>query len=438
MIEESDVLLRKIGECPKIPEKVDHHPGSETRTYEIQVITPLFGGGTEAGVNDPVTLIRPSSIRGHLRFWWRATRGTNCANVADLRRREGEIWGTMENPSQIGLKVEVKSQGKTYPCAYFPEDKSFPRFEKIHPPYALFPFQGNKKEGISPSKCTSNVSFELRLTCPASISLDVEAAVWAWTNFGGIGARTRRGCGSLYCKEISPPEQEASKVKSWYDSCLNTYGIAPSTRHWPTLANSLLVLSKNNAMQAWTDVVGLMQTFRQGENVGRNPGKAPSRPGRSRWPEPETIRSATSRRDPAHSRMPAIPPNAFPKAEFGLPIVFHFKDYGDPKDTELYPVMNGEEKTRMSSPLILRPIICRNGAVLQMILRLRTQSPHEVILKKAPSNPKFRKIIDPTLAAYHNSPMGSPGAGRPARAPSGSAVDGFLAFAQDSGFVKVV
>jgi len=136
--------------------------------------------------------------------------------------------------------------------------------------------------------------------------------------------------------------------------------------------------------------------------------------------------------------MPRIPNDAFPRAEFGLPIVFHFKDYEDPEDAELYPVVNGEEKTRMSSPLILRPMICRNGAVLQMILRLRTQSVDEVILKKAPKSPKFKKIRDTTLATYPNSPLGSSKAGLPARSSSGSAVDGFLAFAEENGFVRVI
>ena len=41
------------------------------QTYTIHVVTPMFGGGVEPGVNDPITPIRPTSIRGHLRFWWR-------------------------------------------------------------------------------------------------------------------------------------------------------------------------------------------------------------------------------------------------------------------------------------------------------------------------------------------------------------------------------
>ena len=66
------------------------HSTETLHTYDIEVITPLFGGGVEAGVNDPITLIRPSSIRGHLRFWWRATRGAAFSTAAEMRQREAK------------------------------------------------------------------------------------------------------------------------------------------------------------------------------------------------------------------------------------------------------------------------------------------------------------------------------------------------------------
>ena len=425
-------MNRNIRDFPGKPINVDHHPNKIKRVYSIHVITPIFSGGVTANENDPITLIRPSSIRGHLRFWWRATRGANCSKIAELRQREGEIWGTTEKPSQVIVEASVTSKGTTYPCAYIPDGKNYALFKEGHPGYALFPFQGNKKEGIPIAKCISNVSFDLKLIYPQSLSDDLQAAMWAWVNFAGIGARTRRGCGALYCQELAPPD--ASGIASWYKERLESLGIILAhPKQWPILPDSLLVKSSRNAMQAWNDVVGLMQTFRQGQKVGRNPGKSPNRPGRSRWPEPETIRSATSQRDPKHPRMSGIPDDAFPRAEFGLPIVFHFKDFGDPKDTEIYPIVDGQEKTRMASPLILRPIVCQNGEVQQMILCLKAPSANEVVLKKAPGNPK-KKIRDPMLSAYPHSPLGSPGAGLPARSRFGSAIEGFLAFAEENKF----
>lgn len=445
-------MLRCIEACPEKP-SIKGNPQVIENIYRIQVITPIFGGGIKPGENDPITVIRPSSIRGNLRFFWRFTCGGRFNDISELRKREGEIWGTTEKPSQIILEVKVKSPGKTYPCAYFPEDKNFPRFERNHPPYALFPFQGNKRDGISPSNCTANVSFELKLTYPQGLSTDVEAAVWAWVNFGGIGARTRRGAGALYCKELAPADKNSitddlsaqsqkESPGSWYKSWLERFGINPTNFHdWPTLSSSFLVResNSNNVLQDWTEVVGQMQAFRQGQGVGRNPGSGPNRPGRSRWPEPESIRQATSSRSARHSRMPAIPNDAFPRSELGLPIVFHFKDqnFGDPRDTELYPVFHGEEKTRMASPLILRPMMCRNGDILQLILRLNAPFPEEVVLEKAQGSPHFKKIRDPKLASYPNSPLGSPKEGLQARSSSGSALEGFLAYAKENGFVEV-
>ena len=59
---------------------------------EYQLITPLYGGGVTPGEFDPLTPVRGSEIRGHLRFWWRATRGGQFGgDMAAMEKREGEI-----------------------------------------------------------------------------------------------------------------------------------------------------------------------------------------------------------------------------------------------------------------------------------------------------------------------------------------------------------
>lgn len=82
--------------------------------------------------------------------------------------------------------------------------------------------------------------------------------------------------------------------------------------------------------------------------------------------------------------------------------------------------------------------MCRNGEVLQMIMRLKAPGPYEVMLKKAEGNPTFSKISDNSLAAYPNSPLGRPKSGGPARSSSGSAIEGFLAWAKENGFDEVI
>ncbi|GIW75944.1 MAG: hypothetical protein KatS3mg104_1007 [Phycisphaerae bacterium] len=183
-----------------------------------------------------------------------------------------------------------------------------------------------------------------------------------------------------------------------------------------------------DAIPVWDWLIGRFRHFRQGEGLGRNPGSQPNRPGRSRWPEPETIRRVTGRRIARHARLPRIPDDAFPRAELGLPIVFHFKDKDDPPDTVLYPSAGPEGKReRMASPLILKPLALQSGKAVPLILRLKTPALTGVDLRRG--LPPTTVIRDPRLSNYPNSPL--------AGSPNGSALEAFLAYAKSQGFTEV-
>jgi CRISPR/Cas system CMR-associated protein Cmr1 (group 7 of RAMP superfamily) len=44
----------------------------------VRIVTALYGGGVEAGMIDTLTPFRAPSVRGHLRYWWRATCGAGA------------------------------------------------------------------------------------------------------------------------------------------------------------------------------------------------------------------------------------------------------------------------------------------------------------------------------------------------------------------------
>src|SRR5439155_10751241 len=87
----------QISPCPRVP--ADRSTGHTIRDYSIRLITPLFGGGVEAGEPDASLPIRGTSIRGQLQFWWRATRGAGFATRDALFHRHAEVWGTTERAS---------------------------------------------------------------------------------------------------------------------------------------------------------------------------------------------------------------------------------------------------------------------------------------------------------------------------------------------------
>ena len=248
--------------CPDRPLKEELHSDSITKNYEIQVITPIFGGGVETGVNDPITPIRTSSIRGHLRFWWRATRGKIYKTLPELRQREGEIWGTTENPSAV--TIELDGLDSSAPSKRFHPDHGFPnRFGSEA--YVLFSAREKNSDIIR-----EGFSFSLKVRWPKhkklqqmrdkenevlkhqnkpmkgesieDIGTDIDEALRAWVNFGGIGARTRRGCGALFCEQLAP--KSVADLKRYSFTILNKSG-------------------PKDPLDAWVQSVRVIKDFRQ-------------------------------------------------------------------------------------------------------------------------------------------------------------------------------
>ncbi|MBZ5495737.1 MAG: type III-B CRISPR module RAMP protein Cmr1 [Acidobacteriia bacterium] len=437
-------MTRKIAACPTPPQDRNAWRGLDRLEYDITLVTPMFGGGVIPGEADPVTLIRPPTIRGQLRFWWRACRGAGFTEPPDLHQREVGVWGDTEHPSPIIVEVSLRDKGRVEPC---------PRSRPGYPAYALFPFQSAER-GIG--KGVHDARFMLRFTFPAEVKDDLEASIWAWMNFGGIGARTRRGCGALWCAQVSPPDANRTDILEWLkESCAKHKATGPTIPPlWAKLGRFWIGPKSSSPFEVWNDIIRLLRDFRQGPGTGRNPGTEANRPGRSRWPEAESIRNATRCRSRRHQSANQMPNEAFPRAEFGMPIVFHFKDGPrkdsrlssrelaplDPTDTEIHPTVGENPKTRMASPLILKPLAIDPDQAFPLILLLNAPRPSAVqLVSDAASIGTFPRtsICNAEFATYPNSPMGPPRAGMAARSNDGSAIEAFLAYAGENGYKEV-
>jgi CRISPR-associated protein Cmr1 len=419
---------------------------TQVRTYEL--ITPLFGGGAAPGSSDPVTVIRASEIRGHLRFWWRACQGGRFVkNLAAMKRAEDALWGAASTvkqplPSCVILDVSVTRQGKKRaPFTVVPgkPDKSgkprpTPRaHEDVSSAYISFPLQPTDAEiksgGIGmETKCVlDNVGFQLSVTFPeqGEIENDIAAAFWAWETFGGLGARTRRGFGalrlvSLNNKPITLPS--ASAVESMIAAELKKHVV---TGAWPDnvphLQNSWtgkVTKPKTTSHEAWKLLMDKLKYFRQ-----YRPGPG-NHPGRSLWPEADSVRRLTGQyldktidgqlriHQPQHAAG-----NKFPRAVFGLPVNFHFKDMNrnnpidpkaDPGDTTLI----GKKYDRLASPLILRPLACINDQSVGLAVVLQgcavSNLPEGLMLKGAPDDAAVDATLEPneanTIALLNGNP----------------------------------
>lgn len=319
-------------------------------TASCNLITPMFGGGVTPGEVDRAMPIRASALRGQLRFWWRLLQdaGRESENSADLFQDECALWGAISSNGPQASRVRVQIVGDQ---VGEPQLVQARESDSGFPPYALIL---DRKD--NPWLIRQGYSFELVLrfnerVTPTQREEVVEALRW-WASFGGVGARTRRGLGAVKAvgdhTELKPVTAEEVKAKGG----------------WMIVGKTAI-----NAVKAWKDSVGALQRFRQGPGVGRNQGQH-NRPGRSRWPEADTIRRTAKTHAPMHQPKHKVD-GFYPRAAFGLPLVFHFKDknQGDPrgKDSDSLE-LNPKGQDRMASPLILRPYFdgqrCRPMALL--------------------------------------------------------------------------
>ncbi len=402
----------------------------ETREYEL--ITPLFGGGTKTQQADPVSVIRVPSIRGQLRFWWRATRGGQFTTIGEMKQAEDLIWGSTEVPSAVIIDLEV-DDGSLPETAYWMElnrAKLEIKNSARIAPYAAFPLQPDrnerKKSDWKSEAVVLNVSFRLILRFPKkvlsvektngkeklievdSLENEVMCALWAWETFGGIGGRTRRGFGALRLtkvnnKPIGPWPANIAKLRARLVSGLELHAlrgvkhpgvpqispdISLALTNIKALSNIRDIKNKTreNSITAWKSLIEQLQDFRQERYGGRF--------GKSKWPEPNEIRGrADLPLRIAEEAEDVELVHKFPRAVFGLPIVFHFHhDNGKP---EFHLIGNrlGDEPSakyieRLASPLILRPLACEDGKAvgLAMILQTDRVPPRGLYLKGDATN----------------------------------------------------
>jgi CRISPR-associated protein Cmr1 len=289
------------------------------------LVAPLFGGGVTAGEVDKAMPVRGAAIRGQLRFWWRVACSQIGEGSRELFRRETDLWGGIADAGPTASKVRVRvNAAPVDDGALMPSDAD----QDAGVRYAFGPSATN---GVA-QWLKPGYGFQVTLTFPESARHEVDLAIRWWASFGGLGARTRRGFGAFFAEGIEPIRQPDIEARGGVLR-LRGQGSPDAGRQWKSAVQTLF-------------------DFRQGRGIGRRQGGA--RPGQSFWPEADQIRRFTGKN--AHGRHIPVHDagNVFPRAAFGLPIIFEFRGSpGDPDKIELLPDAGGND--RLASPLILRP-----------------------------------------------------------------------------------
>lgn len=382
--------------------------GPELREVRVrlEVVTPILGGSHQTRAIDDVDVIRAPSVRGHLRFWWRALYAAQYANADALYQRESALWGRAATDdggrSAVEIRVSVGRAGGTDNT----EIRLYPGQGQQATPgaYALWPARAETKTNTPTApRRQPGTQFQLTLKVAGSATDEAEVsnALRAWILFGGYGGRTRRGLGSL---------KVIGDVNGWLptaatrEGLTNLFGLdifaaptrTPEDVPWFGGASVHVGSADRNAQTAWAKALDWLKEFRQGTtgqqgSRAREPGTGkaqPNRPSISNWPEADKVRrikNKTSGHAPRHNATAA-----WPRAGFGLPIIGQFQTrgrnnerYDEPGAFELRWRAGNVEHDRLASPLIVKALPLADGTFAPCALWLNRAHPAngEVVLR---------------------------------------------------------
>jgi len=169
--------------------------------FELEVVTPMFISGPDTKKNE----LRAPSIKGVLRWWWRALNGH--LTISDLKKNEEKIFGSTSQRSSFsievreteklrigndnlpsGPKVSVTSKGRTFPISLID-----------YLAFGIAEYDRIKKGNVyNRPYITVGSKFIVLVTFYNNkYSDEIIEAIHMWLKYGSLGSKSRNGFGCL-------------------------------------------------------------------------------------------------------------------------------------------------------------------------------------------------------------------------------------------------
>lgn len=162
-------------------------------TFKCEVVMPMFLAGADGQTPE----LRPPSIKGAMRFWWRAMHGN--MDITQLREKEAKIFG--------GGGEDARRSSVIIKTTHPEWDGQFKEYLLPHKG------KGNSKAFNPIMPQFFEISFSLTHMIQ-DFDLDKLESLFVLTCLlGGFGKRSRRGFGSIRIKEIK--EHGEAEFKSF-------------------------------------------------------------------------------------------------------------------------------------------------------------------------------------------------------------------------------
>lgn len=333
-------------------------------TYRVTI--PAFIGNAEQEAE-----FRLASFKGLLRFWWRTLQWGRFIDSQTLKAEEDSIFGSSDqgvgrskvrlrllNPQQMPRATGV---GEVLwkdddPNNLNGNNRRSGAWYLGYGCINAFATRDGKKAGQLIRSCLMPFTFgvEVRITCDEEKLKTVEQALAILGCLGGIGAKSRKGYGSLslvdWQSENRPAWLDLNNPVSTISNILKATNTArTSNPTWTAFSDETRIIKINSTEQNPTerdllDNIGReMVYFRSWGNNGKVLGSVPER----RFVDDHHLFYEQAKRQPQQEGAVAI---AHPeRIAFGLP-----HNYGQKTFEHVYPAIGEkEQESRRASPLFV-------------------------------------------------------------------------------------
>lgn len=171
-------------------------------TFDVETITPMFLSGADQGKAE----LRAASIKGLLRFWWRALQAET--DLEKLRNRESQIFGAPDEKiggSSFAIRITYdkalfeqkikKGNLPNYPVEVMSQGQVRRLNILEYLSYGAF----KNREGGFREYVQEKFPFSLHIQFTDEKHInDILATIYVFNLFGCVGARSRNGFGSFH------------------------------------------------------------------------------------------------------------------------------------------------------------------------------------------------------------------------------------------------
>ncbi|HWP91853.1 MAG TPA: type III-B CRISPR module RAMP protein Cmr1 [Thermodesulfobacteriota bacterium] len=330
-------------------------------SFELEVVTPLFLGGADGKTAE----LRPPSIRGAMRFWFRAMMGGIVGgNVDALKKLESNVFGSTDKASCFNLSL----RGLNISKGVFSKDSYTGRIRKpglLYLGFSLDARRGGERIQREYIKGGSRFILEIKPQGDADSTKFKAAfgALWLLINFGSLGSRSRRGFGCLsILNDLSIEGLPSFKLNANTPSDLVIYlknGIAQIKALYQTFYNKSGMGVKSSPSfpmlsSTWSKIFVLNKTSNNWEEILDQIGSKLQEFRNHKEPDYTIVKDILQGKSEIK--------NTVKRASFGLPLPFFFRSLGN-RTT----LVKGTESERRASPLYIKVIRLANGSFTILI-----------------------------------------------------------------------